>query len=104
MGASMVEEKLKTFLPFRLALNSLCVLATLATLSIGLASAARAACDPLLNQFQCGNICITGGIDQCCSNGSYCHFGACYYSRPGVISCCYRPQYLSGGRCVGQPG
>lgn len=80
----MAKDKPKSVLPFRLVLPS----------------AARAACDPLRGSFQCGRWCIPVTA-QCCSDGSFCNFGNCYYRAPGRTACCYRPKYVDiYGRCV----
>jgi hypothetical protein len=94
----MVEHKIKRFLPFRLALRSLCVLATLATLGTGLASVAHAQCNPLGGLFVCGSGCIPVTA-ECCSNGGYCNHGHCWSAR-GTVFCCPVGQYgTANGQC-----
>lgn len=86
---------------FRFALSALCVLVTLAALSIGLASATRAQQCEVGNVLCPDNLCYPMG-SQCCGGGGACNAGYnCWRGASAGNFCCPGRTYgTNDGYCV----
>jgi hypothetical protein len=95
----------QTLLSFRLALSSLCVFATLSTMSVSSAdpAVAFANCNPGFWPGCIGNpsLCIPTTAMCCNDQGIYCPDGSVCYYPPGYIICCRGGYYGTvDGRCL----